>query len=91
MPQWPRIHPASWAGVAWLAARLVTAYLVWVDHFLPLSGRRRRMTWMARAACGNASPRATAVTFRVRRSARPWPFSRMSQPAGISRQGRLLS
>lgn len=25
MPQWPRIHPASWAGVASLAARLVTA------------------------------------------------------------------
>jgi len=82
MPQWPRIHPASWAGVAWLAARLVTAYLVWVDHFLPLSGRRRRMTWMARAACGNASPRATAVTFRVRRSAR-----RGLSPACRSRPG----
>jgi hypothetical protein len=23
--QWPRIHPASWAGVAWLALRLVMA------------------------------------------------------------------
>ena len=23
--QWPRIHPASWAGVAWLAVRLVIA------------------------------------------------------------------
>jgi hypothetical protein len=23
--QWPRIHPASWAAVAWLAVRLVMA------------------------------------------------------------------
>jgi hypothetical protein len=23
--QWPRIHPASWAEVAWLAVRLVMA------------------------------------------------------------------
>jgi hypothetical protein len=25
MCQWPRIHSASWAAVAWLAVRLVTA------------------------------------------------------------------
>ena len=25
MRQWPRIHPASWAGLAWLAVRLVIA------------------------------------------------------------------
>jgi hypothetical protein len=34
------------------------------------------MTWMAWAACGKASPLATAVTFSVRCSRRPWPVSR---------------
>jgi len=36
----------------------------------------RRMIWMAWAACGKASPAATAVTLRVRRSVRPCPRSR---------------
>jgi hypothetical protein len=44
MPQWPRTQAASCAGVAWWAARLVTAQLVSVDHFvvpvtLPFSGQ----------------------------------------------------
>ena len=47
----------------------------WVN-FLLFSGRRRRMIRRAWAACGKARPAATAVTFTVRRSARPWPRSR---------------
>ena len=44
MRQWPRLQAAIWAGVAWWAARLVTAKLVWVDHFVvPFSGLRRRL------------------------------------------------
>ncbi len=42
MCQWLRIHPASWAGRAWLAVRPVLGWTVTVRHFPPDRGRMRR-------------------------------------------------
>ena len=92
MPQWPRIHPASWAGVAWLAVRLVTAQMVKVRHLLvPETGRMRRVTRMAWAAWGKASPAAREAACRVRCSSRPCPRPCCRSPAGMARQGRFLT
>jgi len=54
---------------------------------LAAQGRVRRVRRMAWAACGKASPAATAVTCRVRCSSRPCCV----QPAGMFRQGRFLT
>jgi hypothetical protein len=40
---------------------------------------------------GEAIPAATAVTFMVRHSARPCPFSLVSKAAGICCHGRLFN
>src|ERR1035441_2907858 len=78
MARWPRMMAASPAGLAWAALSEGTAQTVSRDHFFFRLSRRRRTIWMAWAACGKASPAATAVTLRVRRSARPCPRSRVS-------------
>jgi hypothetical protein len=59
---------ASPAGLAWAAVSEVIAQTVSRDHFFFPGSLRRRTIWMAWAACGKASPAATAVIFRVRRS-----------------------
>ena len=58
------------AGRAWMAVSEVIAYRPSQQlASFPFRGRRRRTIWMAWAACGKASPAATAVIFMVRRSA----------------------
>src|SRR5215211_424909 len=76
-------------GLAVPRARLVTAYTVTVRQRLP-SARTRRMTWIAWAAWGKHKP-ATAATFRVRSSMRPWPWSRVRSMTGICRHGSPAS
>jgi thiamine pyrophosphate-dependent acetolactate synthase large subunit-like protein len=70
--QWPRMMAASSTELAWVTVSDVIAQTVWGDHFFFRSSLRRRMIWMTWAACGNASPAATALTFRARRSGRPF-------------------
>jgi len=89
-PQWPGMLAASRAGLACVTPSEVTAWQVSRDH-LPLT-LRRRVIWMAWAACGKARPRAAAVTLRARRSVRPCPRSRpvMGHPYVAPGQGSEL-
>ena len=91
MSQCPRIHSASWLALAWVTVRLVTAQTVTVRHFLLASGRMRRVTQIAWAAWGKASPAVTVTALSARRSSRPWPRLRCRARTGICRQGRFLS
>src|SRR5215216_1232461 len=60
------------AGLAVPRARLVIAYTVTLRQRRLPDARTRRVAWIPWAACGKHRP-ATAATFRVRTSTRPWP------------------
>jgi len=66
------------------------AYTVTVRQRRLPGARTRRMSWIAWAAWGKHRP-ATAATFRVRSSMRPWPWSRVRSMTGMVRHGNPVS